>query len=93
MSNKKNRIVLEAVLTPRDLTNVQKKEYASKLELPENDQDDLLFMSAILVSTGTNKNGATFLGSELIKAKDTIALKPLDIEHEEDKIIGHIGAK
>ena len=90
MSNKKNRIVLEAVLTPRDLTNVQKKEYASKLELPENDQDDLLFMSAILVSTGTNKNGATFLGSELIKAKDTIALKPLDIEHEEDKIIGHI---
>lgn len=85
-----NKLNLEAILTPCVLEDKIKKEFASKLELPENNQRDLLFMSAILVSTGTNKNGATFLGSELIKARDTIALKPLDIEHEEDKIIGHI---
>jgi hypothetical protein len=85
-----NKFILEAQLQPQKLSNIQKKEYASKLNLPDNDQADLLFMSAILVSTGTNKNGATFLGSELIKARGTIALKPLDIEHEEDKIIGHI---
>lgn len=81
---------LEALLTPGKFSATQKKEYAAKLELPENDQEDLLFMSAILVSTGTNKNGATFLGSELIKAKDSIKMKALDYEHEEDKIIGHI---
>lgn len=81
---------LEAILRPGKLSDTQKKEYAAKLQLPENDQQDLLYMSAILVSTGTNKNGATFMGSELIKARETINLKALDLEHEEDKIIGHI---
>lgn len=85
-----HKFKLEAILRPGKLSDKQKKEYASKLELPENDQQDLLYMSAILVSTGTNKNGATFMGSELIKARETINLKALDLEHEEDRIIGHI---
>jgi hypothetical protein len=86
----KHKFNLEATLLPGNLTVKQKKEIAAKLSLPENDQKDLLFMSAILVSTGTNKNMATFLGSELVLAKDTINLKALDLEHKEDKIIGHI---
>jgi hypothetical protein len=86
----KHKFNLEATLLPGNLSSKQKKEIATKLSLPENDQKDLLFMSAILVSTGTNKNMATFLGSELILAKDTINLKALDLEHKEDKIIGHI---
>lgn len=85
-----NKIFLEAILKINDFSPARKKEIASQLSLPENQQKDLMFMSAILVSTGTNKNGATFLGSELVKARDTIALKPLDIEHKEDVIIGHI---
>jgi hypothetical protein len=85
-----NKLTLEAKLNIYKLSPLKQKELAAKLQLPENTQRDLLFMSAILVSTGTNKNGATFLGSELIKARGSIALKPLDIEHKEEKIIGHI---
>lgn len=87
----KNKITLEApfILT-KSVNKRQIREIAKQLDLPENDQRDLLFMSAILVSTGTNKNGATFLGSELIKARNSITQKALDIEHEEEKIIGHI---
>lgn len=86
----KNSLFIEAKLSQLELSNLRKKEIAEKLQLPANSQKDLLFMSAILVSTGTNKNGATFFGSELIKAKDSINQKPLDTEHREDEIIGHI---
>lgn len=89
----KRKFKLEGILTLRDdLSSSRKKEIAAKLDLPDNEdnQKDLMFMSAILVSTGTNKNGAHFLGSELIKARKTIAQKPLNIEHQERAIIGHI---
>lgn len=85
-----NKITIEALLTLNKLSKGKQREIAAKLNLPDNTQKDLLFMSAILVSTGTNKNGATFLGSELVKARGTITQKALDIEHEEQKIIGHI---
>ena len=89
----KRRFKLEGILTLRDDIPVSRqKEIAAKLDLPDNEenQKDLMFMSAILVSTGTNKNGAHFLGSELVKARKTIAQKPLNIEHQERAIIGHI---
>src|SRR3972149_5808298 len=83
-----NKITLKAKLF---LTEQLNKEYATRIPLPgDNQQRDLLHMSAVLVSTGTNANGATFLGSELVLAKDTIADKALDIEHFPDKIVGHI---
>lgn len=85
-----NKITLEAIITTKSLANKHLKELASTINLPENSQQDLLFLSAILVSTGTNKNGATFLGSELIQARDTICQKALDVEHDDQKIIGHI---
>lgn len=53
-------------------------------------QQDLLYLTAVLVSSGTNKNGAVFLGSELAKAKGTIKHKAVDIEHDERSIIGQI---
>jgi len=85
-----NKIIIEAPLFLRESEN-HKTEYAARIPLPsENQQVDLMHMSAILVSTGTNKNGATFLGSELVRAKDTIADKALDVEHAPDKIVGHI---
>ena len=87
-----NKVILEAILNLINLTPKKKREIAASIDLPENTQQDLLFMSAILVSTGTNKNGATFLGSELIKARGTIVQKALDIEHKETEIIGHIAS-
>lgn len=65
---------------------------AKALNLPpeEDRQMDLAYMTAIFVSSGTNKNGAVFLGSELIKARTTIKDKAVDIEHDERSLIGQI---
>lgn len=65
---------------------------ASILSLPEegNRQPDLQYLTAIFVSSGMNKNGAVFMGSELVKARATIDSKAVDIEHEEQSIIGQI---
>lgn len=65
---------------------------ANILSLPEESarQPDLQYMTAIFVSSGMNKNGAVFLGSELIKARKSIDSKAVDIEHEEQSIIGQI---
>ena len=65
---------------------------AEALSLPSEDdrQPDLQYLTAIFVSSGMNKNGAVFLGSELIKARGTISDKAVDIEHDERSIIGQI---
>lgn len=68
------------------------KELASVIDLPQEGdrQPDLSYFSSIFVSTGTNLNNAHFLTSEILKASNTIPFKAVDIEHEEDQIIGHI---
>lgn len=95
----KNKFYLEASIKLVDETPELKEEASKKLEemasiikLPDEKdrQPDLQYMSAILVSSGTNLNGAHFLTSELLKAKGTIASKALDVEHVEDEIIGHL---
>ena len=65
---------------------------ASILSLPEESdrQPDLQYLTAIFVSSGMNKNGAVFMGSELVKARASIDRKAVDIEHEEQSIIGQI---
>jgi hypothetical protein len=65
---------------------------ANILSLPDESarQPDLQYMTAIFVSSGMNKNGAVFLGSELVKARKSIDSKAVDIEHEEQSIIGQI---
>lgn len=65
---------------------------AEALSLPDeaSRQPDLQYLTAIFVSSGMNKNGAVFLGSELVKARDTISDKAVDIEHDERSVIGQI---
>jgi hypothetical protein len=65
---------------------------ADILSLPDeaSRQPDLQYLTAIFVSSGMNKNGAVFLGSELVKARNSIDSKAVDIEHEEQSIIGQI---
>jgi hypothetical protein len=67
-------------------------EKAAFLSFPEGKQEDLSYIYSILVSAGTNKNGAHFLPSEMMRAHNTVVNKAIDIEHEEDKVIGHIYA-
>jgi hypothetical protein len=49
-----------------------------------------MYFSAILVSSGENLNHAYFMPSELVAAEGTIVNKALDVEHQEDEIIGHL---
>jgi len=68
-------------------------EKAAFLSFPDGEkQEDLSYIYSILVSAGTNKNGAHFLPSEMMKAHTTVVNKAIDLEHEEDKVIGHIYA-
>ena len=65
---------------------------SSAISLPKEveKQPDLLYFSAIFVSSGENLNHAYFLPSELVMAENTIVNKALDVEHKEEDIIGHI---
>jgi len=86
------KFYLEADIQLEKETVDLKKAVAAVIDLPspEDKQPDLLYFSAIFVSTGTNLNNAHFLPSELVKAENTIVSKALDVEHQEEDIIGHI---
>lgn len=87
-----DKFYLEADIQLEQETDDLKKAVAAVIDLPGagDKQPDLLYFSAIFVSTGTNLNNAHFLPSELVKAEDTIVSKALDVEHKEEEIIGHI---
>jgi hypothetical protein len=51
---------------------------------------DLFPFYSILVSTGTNKNTDHFDASELIKARHSPIDKPVNIDHNQTRIVGHI---
>ncbi len=53
-------------------------------------QRDLLYFKDIFVSQGWNLNDDIFLQEELIKSWDTVTFKPVDWEHDRDRIIGVI---
>lgn len=88
----KHKFYMTAELTSVKETKNLRQEVASVIDLPDEKerQPDLAYFTSRFVSTGTNLNDAHFLGSELVAANNTISGKAVDIEHEEDKIIGHI---
>jgi hypothetical protein len=90
--NNNDKYFLEASIEIQKETEVLKEAAASVINLPKDNekQPDLLYFTAIFVSSGCNLNKAYFLPSELIKAEGTIINKALDIEHKESEIIGHI---
>lgn len=67
-----------------DAATKEKKE--KKLE----HQKDLMKLVSILLSTGMNKNDDVFIKDEVLPARNTGAHKPLNIEHDESKIVGHM---
>jgi len=81
---------IEADIEIVEETNELKEIAASVVNFPEHKTPDLLFFSGIFVSSGENLNHAYFMPSELVKAAPTIDHKALDIEHQEDQIVGHI---
>jgi hypothetical protein len=82
------------VMAPLHTEATTLAKIADVLSLPEESlrQPDLQYLTAIFVSSGINKNGAVFLGSELVKARNTISNKAVDLEHDEQHVIGQITA-
>lgn len=89
MSTSKS-IRLESEIKILEETEDLLKEVAAIVEFPKNKTPDVLFFSGCFVSSGENLNHAYFMPSELVKAYASIVNKPLDIEHAEDEIVGHI---
>jgi hypothetical protein len=56
-------------------------------------QPDLLYMRAVLVSTGQNKNDDVFMPNEMWAARHTPPLKPVNWEHESGKEVDGTSAK
>ncbi len=71
--------------------NIAKSSKSHSVEIsPLEVQQDLMKMISILLSTGFNKNDDYFLPEEVLPCRNTGAHKPVDIEHDPSKIIGHI---
>jgi hypothetical protein len=89
---KEEKFYLESKIEILEETDELRQEVSSVIKLPDEKdrQIDLQYFSAVFVSSGENLNHAFFLPSELVVAKDTIAAKALDVEHEENEIIGHL---
>jgi hypothetical protein len=85
-----NKVVVVAPIDVQQYVATAAQEKAAVLAFPEEKQGDLQYIRSILVSAGTNKNGAHFLPSELMLAHNTIVNKAIDLEHDESKVIGHI---
>jgi len=89
MSNQ-SKVTVYAPIIIDERVAKEAQEKASVLAFPDEKQGDLQYIKSVLVSAGTNKNGAHFLPSEMMKAHETIVNKAIDVEHNEDQVIGHI---
>jgi len=69
----------------RSISTVQSVE-----ELLGQEQPDLALIVAILVSTGWNLNDDVFTPEEVWKARSSPLHKPMNDNHQADKILGHI---
>jgi len=86
-----NKVRVYAPIQVQEEVEKAAVEKAAFLSFPDGEkQEDLSYIYSILVSAGTNKNGAHFLPSEMMRAHNTIVNKAIDLEHEEDKVVGHI---
>ena len=90
----KHKFYMTASLECVKETEALRKEVASVIPLPsvKDRQPDLAYFTSRFVSSGTNLNNAHFMGSELVKSSQTIVAKAVDVEHNEEEIIGHIYA-
>jgi hypothetical protein len=58
--------------------------------LPPSPSKDIIVFGAKYVESRENLNRAYFANEELVPAYPTIPLKALDVEHEQENIVGHI---
>ena len=85
-------LIFEADIIVEEETAYLRELASSFINLPEEQdrQIDLMYFTAIYVSSGENLNNAFFEQQELVLAENTIINKALDIEHKEKDIVGHL---
>lgn len=85
-------LYLEATIKVDEETKSLRERASTVIDLPKEGekQIDLMYLTAVFVSSGENLNHAFFEPSEMLKAEGTIVNKALDIEHKEKEIIGHL---
>jgi len=90
----KNKTVITASVKLADDYNKDIKQSISTIKTVEEligyNQPDLALVVSILVSTGWNLNDDVFTPSEVWAAKHTPVHKPMNDNHNSDKILGHI---
>ena len=84
--------ILEHTPSDAEITDAQSKVDRDVIKslAQNNDQIDLFYLNAVLVSTGWNKNDDVFAPQELWKARHTPEDKQFNFMHNEKDIIGHI---
>jgi hypothetical protein len=92
MKDKKNRILLRTIANivacPPGTTTDEEPLIEDNAYIVT--QPDLLTLEDVLVSTGFNDNDDVFLAQELIGARGTGRHKPVNIEHDDMRIVGHM---
>lgn len=73
------------------VVSVQDGKQKMPVEASQEDKD-VSVMRSILVSTGFNLNNDVFLPEELFNARNTPVDKPINVEHNDKDIIGHMVA-
>ncbi len=95
MKKNKNRekvtLVSKASLVDIELSESEiiQLDTETSIDLIDGDKD-LLKMTSVLLSTGINKNDDVFLPEEVLPARASGANKPVNIEHNDDDIIGNM---
>lgn len=85
----KNSFIISSVLEPSK-TSISKEEIKNLNISEANSQFDLYSLNTILVTVGWNKNTDIFDKAETWAARGTAEDKPLNINHDHTKIVGHI---
>ncbi len=75
---------------PNHIDKKKKKDKSKKSKSTDGKSLVLANMRSILVSSGFNLNNDVFLPEELVQAIDTPVDKPINLEHDEITIIGHM---
>jgi len=81
--------LLEAI--PTEAPSQEVEEEAREREYVE-EQPDLICLESVFVSTGMNNNDDVFMPGELLRARSTAKHKPVNVDHNDSRIIGHISS-
>ncbi len=81
---------IDLVEAPNHIDKNKKKDKSKKSKSTDDKSLVLANMRSILVSSGFNLNNDVFLPEELVQAIDTPVDKPINLEHDEITIIGHM---